>query len=183
MNGEPQPVRWTPPEVLEILDRSSSSSATTSSSDSDSLSTSSEASGFVRAAEIPWTSQNGVWSLAVTLWEASHCGRARPFDSVPDASFVAFATGRAGELAARLGDVGVQVTEWDLFSLAGMSDFQSLLFFRAWRQRRSSQSSTYASRCSGCFLKRKVSPKVMSNCGCTRLTQPTGPTAPASSPT
>ncbi len=80
VNGEPQPVRWMPPEVLEVLDSSSSSHLDSSSCNS-SIDGSSDNDHFLQSAEIPWTRTNGVWSLAVTLWEVSNCGTQMPFQS------------------------------------------------------------------------------------------------------
>ena len=53
--------------------------------------------------DLPWTRKNGVWSLAVTLWEASTSGAERPFDTVSDHQFVTAALTQPLTLTTVLG--------------------------------------------------------------------------------
>jgi serine/threonine protein kinase len=128
LNGDNQPVRWMPPEVLAVMDRSN---AQDSSSDDDSDGSNGDL-GYVCAAEIPWTKKNGVWSLAVTLWEVTTFGE-RPFDSVSDNQFVVAALSQPITLMAQLGKMRIMASLY--YTAAGVASDRAHLAGRGGRGR------------------------------------------------
>ena len=101
LNGINQPVRWTPPEVLAVVN---------SKKDFDELSSPSSSSEDEEDHEFEWTTSNGVWSLAVTLWEVAAAAE-RPFDSISDNQFVTTAVAQSQCLGDQLGDIKVTVKD------------------------------------------------------------------------
>ena len=90
-----------PPEILAVMDRSNVESSDESDSDSDD-------GKFVQANDLSWMAKNGVWSLAITLWEITSFG-SRPFDSISDNQFVRFAMTQPITLTTTLGEMLIKV--------------------------------------------------------------------------
>ncbi len=88
-SGEHLPVRWLPPELLEIYDQ---------------LPDQEDENDRV---EIPRTRKHGVWSLGVTLWEAASAPN-RPFNAVADSAFVLTAKTAPLTLAAQIGPLRLE---------------------------------------------------------------------------
>ena len=113
VHGENQPVRWMPPEILDILNKSpedEADSSSTSTASSDSTGPRKPRRGYLRAKDIPWTRKNGMWSLAVTLWECAAAPR-RPFEAVSDSNFVHSALNEPMTLAAQIGALRLTGTD------------------------------------------------------------------------